>query len=142
MKNLRLLHRYMGLLFSPAILFFAFSGTLQVFDLHSPNRSTGYIPPAWLVEIAQLHKKQTLSLPKGKSKAVQPESGDPEVQKKETKATKSSLPLKCFVLAMSVGLMVTTFLGIYMSFRLGGERRLAWAMLVAGTLLPVAMIFF
>jgi hypothetical protein len=41
-KNLRLLHRYMGLFFSPAILFFAFSGGLQVFNLHKSDKSTGY----------------------------------------------------------------------------------------------------
>ena len=143
MKNLRLLHRYMGLLFSPAILFFAFSGALQTFDLHSPNKSTGYVPSAWLVEMAQLHKKQTLTLTKGTAKAAQlePGSGTPVIPKKETKPAKSSLPFKCFVFVMSLGLMATTCLGIYMAFRFGGDRRLIWAMLVGGTLLPIAVMF-
>lgn len=144
MRKLRLLHRYMGLFFSPAILFFAFTGALQTFDLHSPNKSTGYVPPAWLVEMAQLHKKQTLSLAKGKDKPAQAESrlGDPVTRKKAGQPRKSALPLKCFVVVMSVGLIVTTFLGIYMAFRFGGAPRLIWGMLAAGTLLPIAMIVF
>lgn len=144
MKKLRILHRYLGLFFSPAILFFAFTGALQTFDLHSPNKSTGYVPPAWLVEMAQLHKKQTLDLAKEKSKSKQADSvsGDPAVHRKADPPRKSALPLKCFVAVMSVGLMVTTLLGIFMAFRFGVSPRLIWGLLAAGTLLPVAMIFF
>jgi hypothetical protein len=143
LKNLRLLHRYMGLLFSPAILFFAFSGALQTFNLHEPTKSTGYVPPVWVVEMAQLHKKQTLSLPKEKTKASQsePEPRDPADHKKTVHSQKSTLPLKCFVLVMSVGLIATTLLGIYMAFRFGGDPRLIWGMLIGGTLLPIAMMF-
>jgi hypothetical protein len=144
MRKLRILHRYLGLFFSPAILFFAFTGALQTFDLHSPNKSTGYVPPAWLVEMAQLHKKQTLSLAKEKSKLKQADSvpDDPAVHKKADLPRKSALPLKCFVVVMSVGLIVTTLLGIYMAFRFGVSPWLIWGLLAAGTLLPVAMIFF
>jgi hypothetical protein len=132
----------MGLLFSPAILFFGFSGALQTFNLHSPNKSTGYVPPVWVVEMAQLHKKQTLSLPKEKSKASrsEPVPRDAADQEKTAQPRKSTLPLKCFVLLMSVGLIATTLLGIYMAFRYGGDRRLIWAMLIGGTLLPIAMM--
>jgi hypothetical protein len=141
LKNLRLLHRYMGLVFSPAILFFAFTGALQTFDLHSPNKSTGYVPPAWVVEMAQLHKKQTLSLSKEKSKPAKSDSADPANPKKTAQPQKSALPLKCFVLVMSVGLIATTILGIYMAFRFGEAPGLIWGMLIGGTLLPIAMIF-
>ncbi len=143
MRNLRLLHRYMGLLFSPAILFFAFSGALLTFNLHSPNKTTGYVPPAWVVEMAQIHKKQTVRLPKEKSKPAQDESGprDPATEKKAAQPRKSTLPLKCFVVVMSAGLIATTLLGIWMAFRLGGDQRLIWGMLIGGTLLPIAMMF-
>lgn len=143
MRNLRLLHRYMGLLFTPAILFFTVTGVLQTFNLHSPNKSSGYIPPTWLVEMAQLHKKQTLSVTKEKAAISKPESvpGDPAGPKKAGSPRKSALPLKIFVLVMSVGLIATTLLGIYMAFRFGGDPRLIWGILVIGTLLPVATIF-
>lgn len=144
MKKLRLLHRYMGLFFSPAILFFAFTGALQTFDLHSPNKSTGYVPPAWLVEMAQLHKKQTLNLTKAKGKPTQaePVSDEAAADKKAGSPRKSALPLKWFVVLMSLGLIATTLLGIYMAFCFGEAPRVIWGMLAAGTLLPIAMIFF
>ncbi len=41
MKKIRLLHRYLGLFFSPAILFFTFSGVIQTFNLQSANKECG-----------------------------------------------------------------------------------------------------
>jgi hypothetical protein len=142
LKKIRLLHRYMGLFFSPAILFFAFSGAMQTFNLHEVNKTTGYVPPKWIVEMAQIHKKQTLALPKEKAKPVVPESAprDPAAQKGVAPRRSPAFLLKCFVLAMSVGLMATTFLGIYMAFRYDVKRRILWGMLIAGTLLPIVMM--
>lgn len=162
MKNIRLLHRYMGLFFSPAILFFSFSGALQTFNLHKPNRATGYLPPTWILELSQLHKDQRIVVPKEKGKAA-PDGSDTEVMsapkkkaktmpedtdtvdksapKKAPRNEKSTLLLKCFVLAMSIGLIASTLLGIYMAFRYGGGWRLVWGMLIAGTVLPVTMMF-
>ena len=144
MKNIRLLHRYMGLFFSPAILFFAFSGSLQTFNLHKPNKITGYGPPTWILELAQLHKDQRNASPKENAKTAPADSDTVEksAPKKAPKNEKSTLPLKCFVLVMSIGLMVSTLLGIYMAFRYGGDWRIVWGSLIAGTVLPVAMIFF
>ena len=143
MKRIRILHRWMGIFFAPAILFFTMSGALQTFSLHDANRKTGYVPPTWLVEMAQLHKKQTLSLPKAKSTSVQaePEQVDPAVRKKPAQPTESVVALKCFVLAMSTGLFVTTLLGIYMAFCYGGDRRALCGLLAGGTLLPIVTMF-
>jgi hypothetical protein len=142
-KNLRILHRYLGLFFSPAILFFAFSGGLQVFNLHKPDRSTGYSPPTWILEMAQIHKNQSLSLSKEKIKPTKLALGssDPEPAKSLLRTHRSKLPLQWFFVVMSAGLIVTTFLGIYMAFRFGGKPWLIWGMLIAGTLLPAAMLF-
>jgi hypothetical protein len=141
-KNLRILHRYMGLFFAPSILFFAFSGGLQVFNLHKPDKSAGYIPPAWILEMAQVHKSQTLSISKKNTKTVQadPGSDDSETDKHSTQAPKSKLPLQCFFVVMSAGLMVTTLLGIYMAFLFGGKPWLIWISLLAGTAIPIAML--
>ena len=146
LKNLRLLHRYLGLFFSPAILLFSCSGALQTFNLHQANTHTGYVPPKWVVEIAQIHKKQTTKLPREKTKppSPEPDTRDPVAPKKasDPAPAKSSFPFKCFVLLMSVGLMATTLLGIYMAFRYGGSRALASGVLAAGTLIPAALLFF
>ena len=95
--------------------------------------------------MAQIHKKQTTSLPKEKTKPASPEAdGREAAATKKAPASalgKSSLPFKSFVVVMSAGLMVTTLLGVYMAFRYGGNQRLVWGVLIAGTLLPAALLF-
>jgi hypothetical protein len=63
LKSVRLIQRYIGLFFSPMILFFAITGGLQMFGLHETARGSSYIPPNILVHLSQLHKKATLYLP-------------------------------------------------------------------------------
>ena len=63
LKPLRTLHLYFGVFTAPALLFFAFTGALQSVPLHEASRGSDYKPPAWLVSIAHLHKKQTLDAP-------------------------------------------------------------------------------
>lgn len=144
MRKLRILHRAIGRFSSPATPFFAFTGALQTFDLHSPKRSTGYLPPTWLAEMAQLHKKQTLDVTeeKGKPNEANSVSDDTSVHRKAERPRKSGLPLKCFVVAMLVELIVTTFLGIFIAFRFGISKSLIWGLLAAGTDPPKALIFF
>lgn len=63
LKISRQVHLYLGVFTAPALLFFAITGGLQTFGLHERERDGSYAPPAWLAEMAQLHKKQTLVLP-------------------------------------------------------------------------------
>src|SRR5271154_776001 len=63
LKYFRLIHLYLGVFITPALLFFAFTGALQTFSLHETTRGSGYKPPAWAVLLAQIHKKQTPIVP-------------------------------------------------------------------------------
>ncbi len=54
----RVWHNYLGITFAPLILFFAFSGALQVLGLHDTDRETGQEPPAWIQVLASVHKHQ------------------------------------------------------------------------------------
>ena len=69
-------------------------------------------------------QSQTLSLPKEKTKSVKadPGSNDPETSKDSAGSRNFKLPLQCFFLIMSVGLIGTTLLGIYMAFFFRGKR--------------------
>jgi hypothetical protein len=144
MKKLRLLHRYLGIFFSPIILFFTFSGLLQTFNLHQSDKNSSYIPPRWVVLMAQLHKKQTYSLPPAKSKSTElvSESRSAKPQQQIAKTHQASLPLKFFVAVMSIGMIVTALLGIYMAFLYGGDRRVIWGLLILGAVMPMAMLLF
>lgn len=59
----RLLHLYLGIFTAPALIFFAFTGALQTFSLHETTRGSSYKPPAWIVTLGQIHKKQTSVVP-------------------------------------------------------------------------------
>ncbi|HEY0309106.1 MAG TPA: PepSY domain-containing protein [Acidobacteriaceae bacterium] len=59
LKASRLVHLYFGVFITPALIFFAFTGALQTFNLHESRPNSAYKPPAWLVTLAQIHKKQT-----------------------------------------------------------------------------------
>ena len=140
-KTIRLVHRYLGLFFAPAILFFAFTGALQTFGWHETARGSDYAPPAWLVQMAQLHKKQTLSVPAAKSKlAKSPADLPAATPRKSTEGVGSKFALKCFVFVMSLALMLTTILGVVMALRYGGEPRIVWMVVALGSLFPVAVV--
>ena len=66
-KSARLFHLYSGVFLAPALIFFAITGGLQTFSLHETTRGRSYVPPAILVKLGQLHKKQTLVVPERKS---------------------------------------------------------------------------
>jgi hypothetical protein len=63
LKLVRQIHLYFGVFIAPALLFFAFTGALQTFSLHETTRGSSYKPPTWIVTLAQLHKKQTVTVP-------------------------------------------------------------------------------
>ena len=63
LRYTRLTHLYLGVFITPALIFFAFTGALQTFSLHETTRGSSYKPPAWIVTLGQLHKKQTTVVP-------------------------------------------------------------------------------
>jgi hypothetical protein len=147
MKSIRQLHFYIGIFFAPSIIFFAFSGALQTFSLHE-NKEPGSHHPEWIAKLAEIHKDQRLPqlTEEQVAHAAKPEEDDaqPVSAPKSTPLApkrKPSLPLKVFVLFMSIGLMFSSFLGIYMAFKYNRDRRIIWSLLLGGTVLPIAVLF-
>lgn len=134
-------HSYAGAFFAPAILFFAVTGALQTFNLHKPM--PGYHPPMVLQALASMHKNQNLRVKNADDPA--PKQG------KHAKADKPNTPpqplssriaqsmLKLFVALVSVGLVATTALGLYMSWQTS-RRRAVVLWFTAGALLPMLMM--
>src|ERR1700735_5679183 len=98
LKSIRLIHLYIGVFIAPALIFFAFTGALQTFSLHETTRGSSYKPPAWIVTLGQLHKKQTTVGPV--RKPVPPEKAAPAdksqsgfAQPKPTEPKPHTLPL-------------------------------------------------
>ena len=145
LKVARQIHLYTGIFISPAILFFALTGALQTFSLHETTRGSDYKPPTWIVTLAQLHKKQTTTVPVRKPR---PELDAPKPDKQAAlpkpsePPKKSHLPMKIFFLLVAIGLFTSTLTGIYMSYKFVRNKRIVTALLIAGLLIPILLLRF
>ncbi|MDW5264948.1 MULTISPECIES: PepSY domain-containing protein [Acidobacteriaceae] len=146
----RYTHLYLGVFIAPALLFFAFTGALQTFSFHETTRGSSYKPPAWIATLAQIHKKQTMTVPVRKLPPSTPQSAGTRSDKpdKMEKAQPSAilakphnpLPLKLFFLVVSIGLFLSTVSGLYMSYRYSRNRKLITGLLIAGVIIPIALL--
>ena len=148
LKSIRLTHHYAGVFFAPTILFFSITGGLQMFGLHETSRGSSYVPPAILVHLAQLHKKGTLYSPPRKPAPSVPAKVDgqkadapkPEAAKLPAPVIHNPLPLKIFFAATALTLMVSTFTGLFMSWRYTRRKAVAVGVLVAGIICPLILL--
>ena len=146
MKRIRQFHFYLGTFLAPSIIFFALSGALQIFRLQEGHPGSSYQPPAWIAFLAGVHKDQRVegppaprpAAPAGETPSPPRPAAAPEGRPQEKKA---STALKWFFTLTAAGIISTTILGIYMSFLYSHDRRLIWGLLVAGILVPTALLF-
>ena len=153
--RLRQIHRYLGVFFAPAILFFAFSGMLQTFSFHEAKGYGGKPPPGWIAYIASVHKDQVVPRPKAaaaggdddhdhRRPAAADHDHDHDTHDSSAPSgqapARSALPLKTFVGIMSIGLILSSLLGIALAIGQRGTRRGALVALAAGSILPVVLL--
>ena len=153
LKSVRLTHRYIGLFFSPTILFFAITGGLQMFGLHETARGSSYVPPNILAHLSQLHKKGTLYLPPRKvapPNSAKSDGAKPDGPKLETlKPTQASLAtpppnslvIKIFFAATALALAVSTCTGLIMGWKYVRRKSIVLLTLAAGVLIPAILVF-
>jgi len=154
LKPLRTLHLYFGVFTAPALLFFAFTGALQSVPLHEASRGSDYKPPAWLVSIAHLHKKQTLDAP---AKRARPKPAGTGIAADSGRADAAAdaasgpvpaprkhnlVPMKTFFVLVALSLILSTVTGIYMGWRYTRHRRRYGATLAAGVVVPLLLLLF
>jgi hypothetical protein len=152
LKFLRKVHHYIGIFSSPALLFFAITGAMQTFSLHETTQGSSYKPPAWIAQLAQLHKKQTTTVPVRKQRLPTPENAPgpaapaPSQNGQSASAPpapqKSHLPMKIFFLLISVSLTLSTLTGIYMSYKYSRGPWVVTGLLVAGVVAPLLLLPF
>ena len=164
LKYIRHTHLYFGVLITPALLFFAFTGALQTFSLHETTRGSSYKPPAWAVTLGQIHKKQTPIVPPKRpqpaeaaptrsdnpdkphhdhANAAASDAGTPSAAPESTAppAPKHNpLPLKIFFLIVAIGLFTNSLTGLYMSYKFIRNKALITILLIAGIIIPVTMV--
>jgi hypothetical protein len=149
LKFIRQTHLYLGVFIAPAVLFFAFTGVLQTFSLHESSRDGSYRPAHWIVVLAQIHKKQTSQLPQRKTESpASPQAAGSGDRKQKAAAAApiadlpahNPLPLKVFFLLVGLGLVTSTFSGLYMSCKYCRNRFVLAFLLLAGIFIPVVLI--
>jgi hypothetical protein len=141
MTTIRLWHSYLGLFIAPSVLFFALTGATQLFGLHESHDD--YQPPALVEKLSSVHKDQVFELGHHKPPpASQPGSPPPAAADKEDddKVELSTQLLKWFFLLVALGLTLSTSFGIWMGLTQIRRKRVAWLLLVAGALIPTALL--
>ena len=138
---LRKWHAYIGMIIAPTVLLFATTGVLQIYELHEAH--PGYAPPAIVAKLGVLHKKQLYregrrpqSAPSAKPPAERPPAGS---QPKAEARRMSTTLLKAFFALASVGLVISTITGVWMTLRQPLHRMRHILLLVAGTVVPVVL---
>ena len=137
MRKLRQVHLYIGVFFTPAILFFALSGGLQTFRLQQASGWNGAPPPVWMAWMGSVHIDQARYEPK-------PEKPrpplDPVKAAERAAHQKLVLPMKIFTVALAIALSLSALLGAAIALGMRSTRRIAAIMLVAGAALPLLLL--
>lgn len=133
---IRQLHVYVSLFVAPSLIFFAATGALQTFRI--PDQKSA---PVAVQKLARLHKDDVFAVkpprperPKAGPKA---ERDAPKPRPAPSPATQA---LKWFFTAVSIAMIVTTLLGVWMALAHGRRKVLLWATLAAGTAAPVLLV--
>jgi len=137
MIKLRLVHFYLCVFFAPLIIFYAFTGVLQVFKLHETYLQVPGSQGNWVAWFGEFHKEQAW-IPPRVAPAKKPAQGGSPQHEKDDAAT----PMKWMVAAMGVALMLTTTLGLYIAYSFPKRRRVFVVALGAGILVPLALMAF
>jgi hypothetical protein len=152
LKALRQTHNYIGVFFAPTILFFAITGSLQMFGLHETSRRSSYVPPSLLVHLSQLHKKGTLYLPprkapppaSAKADGPKPDAPKPDAPKASAPAptllAPNPLAMKVFFGAAALALVISTCTGLFMSWKYARRNAVVGVVLLAGIVCPTLLL--
>jgi len=144
MMQLRLWHTYIGFFIAPSVLFFALTGSLQLFSLHEAHGS--YQPPALIEKLSSVHKDQVFRAkapqadhPAGRTPHAATGAAHPDHADRGPRL--GTYLLKWFFLVVALGLVVSTALGLWFGFTHVRRRRTALLLLAVGAVIPVALLF-
>jgi len=136
LMSLRRWHLYVGVFLAPSILFFAFTGLIQVIGWQDQRNPP---PPAWVSWSAGIHKHQ--AAPKPRKVQPQPASAPAaSPPRRDDHDDEPFVPLKIFAMLTAIGLFVTTLIGLAVALGTRSMRRKAGAILAAGVVLPLVLM--
>jgi hypothetical protein len=136
--TIRQWHSFVGVFIAPSVLLFALTGAIQIFDLHEAH--DGYVPLPVVEKFSKLHKDQVFA--PGHHHAAPP-AGAPAAAHEDDdddKVKPATLILKYFFLLVAICLALSTCFGIWMGLTQTRRKGLAWALLIAGALIPLGLV--
>lgn len=150
--TLRRWHSYLGLFIAPSVLFFTVTGSVQLFSLHEAHGT--YRPWALIEKLSSVHKDQVFkpghhgAAPEapaeveGHADAAPPaaDAARPAAPDDDDETAPSTWMLKGFFLLVAMGLTVSACLGLWMGLTQTRRKRLAWSLVIAGTLIPLGLL--
>jgi len=135
LRSLRQWHHLIGVFLAPAILFFAFSGSIQVLGWQDARNP----PPAgWVSTIAGIHKHQMLPKPRPAEPARKPAAARPAADDDHDHG--GLTPLKIFALLVAIGLFTTTLIGLTIALGTRAMRGKALVALGLGIVMPIVLL--
>ncbi len=139
---LRQWHGYLGAFIAPSVIFFALTGSLQLFNLHEAH--DGYHPAQIVEKLGRLHKDQAFELdhdrPSPPAAAEHPSPPGPPPPDADGQPAVSTYLLKWFFLVVALGLVVSTVFGIWIALTRPRGRTATLALLAAGCALPLLLL--
>jgi hypothetical protein len=149
LTSVRRWHSYVGLFIAPSVLFFALTGAVQLYGLHEAHGN--YRPAALIEKLSSVHKDQVFKFgghhQRPPSEADAPKSGEELTSQAAAgndgdKTELSTLALKAFFLLVSLCLVLSTVLGLWMGLTQTRQKGLAWTLVLAGALIPAVLLLF
>ncbi len=137
LRSLRQWHHYIGVFLAPAILFFAFSGLIQVIGWQDQRNPP---PPGWVSAIAGIHKHQMIPKPRPATPAPERKPGAAPRAGGDDHDHGAFAPLKIFALLTAIGLFVTTLIGLTVALATRAMRRKSLIALGLGIVVPVVLL--
>jgi hypothetical protein len=119
MKQIRRWHLFLSLFFAPMLLFYIGTGWYQTFTINrnkGPGEAHDLVSKLTSVHVDQLY-------PTKKAETYNPQA------------------FKFLVVAMSISLIVTIGLGMYLAFTIGRPKWAVWLSLTLGVLLPILLLW-
>jgi hypothetical protein len=145
--SIRQWHTYIGLLAAPSVIFFALTGSVQLFRLHEPHGD--YHPPPLMEKLGGVHTDQVFAPPhahdaeEGEHSAApgsQAAAKNDDADEEQNPEHGGTLVLKLFFLLVALGLSVSSALGIYVGLTQSLRKPLAWLLLAAGCFIPLIIL--
>jgi hypothetical protein len=119
-KTVRKLHLYLSVFFAPLLVFYIGTGWYQTVQTER-NKLLGE-QDTWVNKLTSVHKDQ-----------IFPKASVP--------GEYSTALFKGLIIVMSICLLVTIGLGIFLAFRTTRSRWTVWLSLIGGLLLPVVFLW-